>query len=50
MKLGHSSVIDLTINGESIDCEPLGRNQFERMYKHLQKLVGVEPIILKVGE
>ncbi|EFS29143.2 MULTISPECIES: hypothetical protein [Fusobacterium] len=50
MKFGHSAVIDLIINGEKIDCEPLGERQFEKMYHQLEKLVGVEPIKLKVGE
>ncbi|HEY4533768.1 MAG TPA: hypothetical protein VIG61_06375 [Fusobacterium sp.] len=50
IKLGNSSKIDLMINGERIDCEPLGARQFEQMYHHLESLVGVEPIKLKVGE
>lgn len=51
MKLGkHSSVIDLKIDDDIIDCEPLGANQFLKMYEHLQKLADIKPIKINVGE
>lgn len=41
--------IDLEINDDIINCEPLGQMQFNRMYEHLENLAEVEPIKLKVN-
>lgn len=41
--------IDLEINDDIINCEPLGQMKFNRMYGQLENLAEVEPIKLKVG-
>lgn len=46
----HANTMDLIINEDSIDCEPLGLSTFDKMYADLEKIVGVKPVPLKVGE
>ena len=41
--------IDLYINEEKIDCEPLGQSQFYAMFEHLESIAGKETIKIKVG-